>query len=56
MYSAFAAMDQNQKNRVDKLYCIRRKLISYQKWMEAASQNGLSIDVPNVVAEKKMVS
>lgn len=29
MYSAFAAMDQNQKNRVDKLYCIRRKLISY---------------------------
>lgn len=29
MYSAFAAMDQNQKNRVDKLYCIRRKSISY---------------------------
>lgn len=29
MYSAFAAMDQNQKNRVDKLYCISRKLLNF---------------------------
>jgi hypothetical protein len=29
MYSAFAAMDQNQKNRVDKLYCISRKLLHF---------------------------
>lgn len=29
MYSAFAAMDQNQKTRVDKSYCISRKLLNF---------------------------
>lgn len=29
MYSAFAAMDQNQENCVDKLYCVSRKLLNF---------------------------
>lgn len=29
MYSAFAAMDQNQETRVDKSYCISRKLLNF---------------------------
>lgn len=29
MYSAFAAMDQNQENRVDKLDCVSRKFLNF---------------------------
>lgn len=29
MYSAFAAMDQNQENCVDKLYCVSRRSLNF---------------------------
>lgn len=56
MYSAFAAMDQNQKNCVDKLYCISRKSLNFILEMDGCCKlKWTVIDVLRVVA-KKMVS
>lgn len=53
MYSAFAAMDQNQKNCVDKLYCISRKSLNFILEMDGCCKlKWTVIDVLRVVAKK----
>lgn len=57
MYSAFAAMDQNQKNCVDKLYCISRKSFNFILAMDGCCKlKWTVIDVLCVVAKHGVLS